>query len=77
MYKMKNEPTLVENIMKAREEAKKYLNFVYVGNVAGVDNNTYCPSCGYNLITRDIYGTNTHIHGDKCPSCKEYINIIF
>lgn len=76
-YKMKNQPTLVENIMKAKEEAKKYLNYVYVGNVAGVDNNTYCPNCGYNLVTRDIYTTNSHIKGDKCPNCKEYINIIF
>ncbi|UEL48922.1 AmmeMemoRadiSam system radical SAM enzyme [Terrisporobacter hibernicus] len=76
-YKMKNEPTLVEDIMKAKEEAKKYLNYVYVGNVAGVDNNTYCPNCGYNLVTRDIYTTNSHVKGDKCPNCKEYINIIF
>lgn len=76
-YKMKNQPTLVENIMKAKEEAKKYLNYVYVGNVSGVDNNTYCPNCGYNLVTRDIYTTNSHIKGDKCPNCKEYINIIF
>ncbi|MCC3869824.1 AmmeMemoRadiSam system radical SAM enzyme [Terrisporobacter mayombei] len=75
-YKMKNQPTLVENIMKAKEEAKKYLNYVYVGNVAGVDNNTYCQNCGYNLVTRDIYTTNVHIKGDKCPNCKEYINII-
>ena len=76
-YKMKNQPTLVENIMKAKEEAKKYLNYVYVGNVAGVDNNTYCPNCGYNLVTRDIYTINSHIKGDKCSNCKEYINIIF
>lgn len=76
-YKMKNPPTLVENMMKAKEEATKYLNYVYVGNVAGVDNNTYCPNCGYNLVTRDIYTTNAHIKGDKCPNCKEYINIIF
>lgn len=75
-YKMKNPPTSVENMMKAKEEAKKYLNYVYVGNVGGVDNNTYCPNCGYNLITRDIYTTNLHFHGDKCPNCKEYINII-
>lgn len=76
-YKMKNEPTLVEDIMKAKEEAKKYLNYVYVGNVGGVDNNTYCPNCGYNLVTRDIYTTNPHVKGDKCPNCKEYINITF
>lgn len=76
-YKMNNPPTEVENIMKAKQEASKYLNYVYVGNIAGVDNNTYCPNCNYNLITRDIYTTNVHFYGDKCPNCKEYINIIF
>ena len=39
-YKMKNPPTLVENIMKAKEEASKYLNYIYVGNISVVDNNT-------------------------------------
>ena len=76
-YKMKNPPTLVESMMKAKEEANKYLNYVYVGNVVGVDNNTYCPNCKFKLVTRDIYTTNVHIHGDKCPNCKEYINIVF
>ena len=76
-YKMKNPPTLVESMMKAKEEENKYLNYVYVGNVVGVDNNTYCPNCKFKLVTRDIYTTNVHIHGDKCPNCKEYINIIF
>lgn len=76
-YKMNNPPTLIENMVKGREEAKKYLNYVYLGNVAGIDNNTYCPNCGYNLITRDIYTTDIHLHGDKCPNCKEYVNIIF
>lgn len=76
-YEMKNPPTLIENIMKAKEEASKYLNYVYVGNIGGVDNNTYCPNCGYNLITRDSYSTNLYIHGDKCPNCKEYINMVF
>ena len=76
-YKMKNPPTRVENIMKAKEEASKYLNYVYVGNISGVDNTPYCPTCNYNLSRRDIYSTNIHFHGDKCPNCKEYINIVF
>lgn len=75
-YEMKNPPTMVENIMKAKEEAKNYLNYVYVGNIQGVDNNTYCPNCGYDLVNRDIYSTKVNINGDKCPKCKEYINII-
>lgn len=76
-YKMNNPATLVENVIKAKEEAKKYLNYVYVGNVAGVDNNTYCPNCGYKIITRDNYTTNIYTHENRCSNCKEYINIIF
>ena len=74
-YKMENPATHVDAIIQARNEAKKYLNYVYVGNIAGVDNNTYCPNCKYELISRDIYDTKVIINGDKCPICREYINI--
>ena len=75
-YQMDNPPTLVEDIMKAKEEASKYLNYVYIGNVSGVDNNTYCPSCGYNLIARDIYTTTVNMEDNKCPNCNEHIYIV-
>ena len=76
-YKMKSPQTPVDNIIKAKEEASKYLNYVYIGNVQGVDNNTYCPNCGYELISRSLYSTRLHVHEDKCPNCKKYINIAF
>ena len=44
-YKMENAATKIENITEAQNEAKKYLKHVYVGNVEGTDNNTYCPKC--------------------------------
>ena len=75
-YQMDNPPTLVEDIMKAKEEASKYLNYVYIGNVSGVDNNTYCPSCGYNLISRDFYTTTINMENNKCPNCNEHIYIV-
>ena len=56
--------------------AKRYLNYVYIGNVAGVDNNTYCPDCNEKLLTRGIYTTTVHIDDNKCDNCGKDINIV-
>ena len=75
-YNLNNPPTDIENMMKAREVAKKHLKYVYIGNVAGVDNNTYCPNCNEKLLTRGIYNTQIHITDNKCNKCNTDINII-
>ena len=75
-YNLNNPPTDIENMIKARDIAKKYLNYVYIGNVAGIDNNTYCPNCNEKLLTRGIYNTQTHITNNKCHRCNTDINII-
>ncbi|WP_315076690.1 AmmeMemoRadiSam system radical SAM enzyme [uncultured Clostridium sp.] len=75
-YKMQNEATEIEKIIKAEEEAKKYLDNVYVGNVGGVDNNTYCKKCGKLLIKRDGYSTEVYIKNNKCSQCGEKLNVI-
>lgn len=75
-YKMENEATKIERITEAQNEAKKYLKHVYVGNVQGVDNNTYCDNCNEVLIERSGYSTNVFIKDNKCPKCGEEINII-
>lgn len=75
-YKMENPATKIEVMLQDREIAQKYLNYVYVGNVANVDNSTYCPKCGYELIKRE--GCNIHVNtsNDICPKCGYKINII-
>ena len=75
-YKMINEATKIEKITEAQYEAKKYLKYVYVGNVGGVDNNTYCPKCKSLLINRNGYSTEVHISDGICKWCGEKINII-
>ncbi|OCB01063.1 AmmeMemoRadiSam system radical SAM enzyme [Clostridium beijerinckii] len=75
-YKMENEATKIEKITEAQNEAKKYLKNVYVGNVQGVDNNTYCDNCNELLIERNGYSTNVFIKENKCQKCGEEINII-
>ncbi|MDO5518063.1 MAG: AmmeMemoRadiSam system radical SAM enzyme [Clostridium sp.] len=74
-YKMENEATHVEKLLHAQYIAKKYLKYVYIGNVQGTDNNTYCPKCNELLIKRDGYSTHVLMHEDKCPSCGYKINI--
>jgi len=75
-YKMDNPATEVEVMVRDRDIAKKYLEYVYLGNVAGTDNSTYCPKCNYKLIERDGY--NIHINTSErfCPKCGYKIKLI-
>lgn len=69
-YRFRLPPTPVESLAAAREIARRFLNYVYVGNIGGFDNNTRCPSCGNVLIRRDGYLTS--ITGEKdghCSAC--------
>lgn len=75
-YKMDNNATEIDKIFEAENEAKKYLKYVYIGNVQGTDNNTYCPECHALLIKRNGYSTEVLIDSNVCPSCGRKINII-
>lgn len=75
-YKMVNPPTEIETMLKGREIAKKYLNYVYLGNVANVNSSTYCPQCENLLIERNGYSTKIYIEESKCPECEYEINIV-
>ncbi|MBE0069364.1 AmmeMemoRadiSam system radical SAM enzyme [Thermoanaerobacterium thermosaccharolyticum] len=68
-YKMKNPETPIEVLEDIYGIAKKYLNYVYLGNVSGFDNNTYCPDCGYLLIKRKGYVHVVGIENNKCGKC--------
>jgi len=65
--------TSLEAIMKAEAIAKKYMNYVYIGNVGEVDRNTYCHTCGAKLIERDIQKTKVYIKNNVCHTCSENI----
>ena len=69
-YKMKTPATNVELLLMARRICKEHLDNVYIGNLPGVDNNTYCKSCHKKLIDRrnpeEIY-----IKDGKCIYCDE------
>lgn len=75
-YKMHSPATKVEVMIKDREIAKKYLNYVYIGNVSGMDNSTYCPKCGNNLIQRKDYDIHINTNFGTCAKCGYKTNII-
>jgi pyruvate formate lyase activating enzyme len=69
-YKMTNaEPTPLDTLEKARRIAEKYLDYVYVGNVAG-ESNTICPKCKSVVIRRSMLSLveNKLVKG-KCFKC--------
>ncbi len=55
MYKLNNMiPTPLKTLLAAQRICKKYLNFVFLGNVNS-ENITFCPKCGSVMIKRNNY----------------------
>ncbi|MBU5437064.1 AmmeMemoRadiSam system radical SAM enzyme [Tissierella sp. MSJ-40] len=76
-YKMKRQPTNFNTLMEARNIARKHLDYVYIGNVWGVDNNTYCPNCYTKIVDRYNGGKVLGVERGKCIKCGYKINIIY
>ncbi|WP_066497561.1 AmmeMemoRadiSam system radical SAM enzyme [Abyssisolibacter fermentans] len=75
-YKMNNPATKVETIMKLRDVAKKYLYYVYAGNIFSNDKNTYCPNCGALIVKRSNNMKLINFKNGKCVVCGYKLNII-
>lgn len=76
-YKMNLPETSYDILLRAKKIAQAYLDYVYIGNVMGIDNNTYCPQCSSKLISRDIAGKIIGIDNNICNKCGAKINIIY
>ncbi len=73
MYEMRNKsPTEIKKLKEAEKIGKKYLNYVYVGNIPE-ENSTFCPNCEKELIRRGFGETKNRLKLNKCPYCKEEI----
>ncbi|MCX7779951.1 MAG: AmmeMemoRadiSam system radical SAM enzyme [Negativicutes bacterium] len=72
-YKLEVPPTPAATLERARTIAREYLNYVYVGNMAGDGMNTYCPACGMLLIER-LRGASA-LTDKQCPKCGQPIYI--
>lgn len=75
-YKMNNPATPMEKLQIACDIGKKYLNFVYAGNVAGFSNNTFCPNCGNLLVKREMQIKTVGLDGSRCTKCGNTIKIV-
>jgi pyruvate formate lyase activating enzyme len=67
--------TPIETMEKAASLGQEAgLKFIYLGNIRGEGNDTYCPQCRKLLIRRDVFSVlENHIKGGKCAFCKEEI----
>ena len=76
-YKYDKPPTSLEKMEEFYQIAKEYLDYVYVGNVPGMHEDTVCPKCGQTVIKRNGY--NVEIVGldedGKCTNCGHKIAI--
>ncbi|HHY91408.1 MAG TPA: AmmeMemoRadiSam system radical SAM enzyme [Clostridiales bacterium] len=76
-YQMTAPPTPAHVLTAAQKEAKKHLQYVYIGNVHEVDRNTYCPGCGSKIINRsctvEISGLDRE---GKCIRCGQMLPIV-
>jgi pyruvate formate lyase activating enzyme len=70
-YKCKQEVTPENTLLKAYKIAKEKLPFVYLGNTNNDLNiNTYCPSCGTQLIEREFNTVKVeNLTNDSCTVC--------
>ena len=76
-YKLRNlEPTKISVLKELYKEAKKKLNYVYIGNVFDSKyESTYCPRCGELIVRREGY--NVNFKGYKCKKCNTEIPGVF
>lgn len=76
-HKMTLPATKMGTLILARDIARKHLNYVYIGNLWGIDNNTYCPKCYNQLVDRHNCCEVMGILDNKCSKCGENINIVY
>lgn len=55
-YRFNQAATPIKSLLEAREIAREYLNYVYLGNFETEEyTDTFCPQCGQKLISRTGY----------------------
>lgn len=75
-WKRSDPATPVERMKDLKQIAERHLNHVYLGNVSGVDSNTYCPGCNEILAERDSFGGRVlNMENGRCRKCGRSINM--
>lgn len=77
MHRRSSPPTPAETILRLKEIANEYLDFVYLGNLTGTDSgsDTMCPSCHSLVVSRAGYNTRVTGLSDngRCSNCNAEI----
>lgn len=76
-YLMTDPMTPLANLIATQELALEYLNYVYIGNVSEMGNDTKCKSCGHTLVERGNSGVKTFFKDRRCPNCSRFHHLIF
>jgi pyruvate formate lyase activating enzyme len=68
-----------ETLRRAHDLGRKAgLNYIYIGNVYGFGNDTYCHNCKKLLVQREIFSIlENNIKDGKCAFCKALIPGVF
>ncbi len=75
-YQMDREPTPIRAMLEAKEAAQQHLSYVYLGNIAGEDRNTYCPRCKETIVSRETNVKVENLVDHQCSSCGRKIAIL-
>lgn len=75
-YKLDLPPTSIKKMKELKSVAEKYLNYVYLGNVHGIDTSTYCPQCKIVIVKRAERTEVVNLQDGRCSKCGEKINIV-
>ena len=76
-YQLALPATPTATIVRAREVALEYLDFVFTGNISGEVNNTNCINCGHELIHRNVYRSEiTGVRDRHCAQCGAEVGYI-
>ncbi len=65
--------TPAKTLLRAKRIAKKHLDYVYLGNVPGLENDTRCPACDAAVVDRSRYAGVSLLKDGRCPQCKAEI----
>lgn len=77
-YQMDLPPTPVQTLKMAYELARQKLSYVFIGNVAGgQEQDTFCPDCGEKVIEREYMRVRwTKLKEGRCPKCGKQIPVV-
>ncbi len=76
-YKFSLPATPYETMKMAREIARTYLKNVYVGNMSGFDNDSYCPHCQALLVSRKGYRVMVQdLNETRCDRCGNQVSFV-